>query len=112
LNKYTAIKIAEIGRMRWKIENEGFNVEKNLGYNLTHPFSKTLQGLKNWFIILQIAHNLCQIVEKSNLFQRFKINYFWTNYDLWSELLIEFRTYQINLQKIEEWNVNIGIDTS
>ncbi len=43
-------EIVMIGRLRWKIENEGFNVEKNLGYNLTHPFSKSLKGLKRVYI--------------------------------------------------------------
>ena len=27
-------KIAKGGRLRWKIENEGFNIQKNRGYNL------------------------------------------------------------------------------
>ena len=28
------------GRMRWKIENEGFNMQKRNGYYLEHLFSK------------------------------------------------------------------------
>ena len=33
-------KLQEAGRLRWKIENEGFNTQKNLGYNLEHKYSR------------------------------------------------------------------------
>ena len=29
------------GRLRWKIENEGFNVQKNGGFGLEHPTAET-----------------------------------------------------------------------
>jgi len=112
LNNYTAEEIVRIGRLRWKIENEGFNVEKNLGYNLTHPFSRSLKGLKRWYIIMQIAHNLCQIVEKSNLIAKIKINYFWSSYYIWIELRSELKSKIINMDEIDKWDVYIGIDTS
>lgn len=39
------------GRIRWKIENEGFNVQKNGGYNLEHaygrPFGRLVNALLN-----------------------------------------------------------------
>ena len=34
----------ERGRWRWKIENEGFNTQKNQGYYLEHRFSHDYQG--------------------------------------------------------------------
>ena len=61
---------------------------------------------------MQIAHNLCQIVEKSNLIEKIKINYFWSNYNIWIELFIELRSEIINLDEIDNWQVYIGIDTS
>ena len=36
--KSNAAEIAACGRARWKIENEGFNVLKNNGYELEHNF--------------------------------------------------------------------------
>ncbi|RLC74380.1 MAG: hypothetical protein DRJ03_17950 [Chloroflexi bacterium] len=36
----------EGGRLRWKIENEGFNVQKNGGYGLEHAYTRDLRGLK------------------------------------------------------------------
>ena len=36
--KSNVAEIAACGRARWKIENEGFNVLKNNGYELEHNF--------------------------------------------------------------------------
>jgi hypothetical protein len=36
----------EGGRLRWRIENEGFNVQKNGGYNLEHAYTKNEHGMK------------------------------------------------------------------
>jgi len=35
------------GGKRWKIENEGFNIQKNHGYNLHHLYSKDTKAMKN-----------------------------------------------------------------
>jgi len=52
VNKYNVAEIAACGRARWKVENEGFNVMKNHGYELEHNFghgqkflAMTLAGL-------------------------------------------------------------------
>ena len=53
------------GRLRWKIENEGFNTQKNNGYALEHKFvEKSYNGLQNYYTILQIAHAINQLLEK------------------------------------------------
>jgi hypothetical protein len=53
------------GRLRWKIENEGFNTQKNGGYELEHKNArKSYAGLKNYYTLLQIAHAIIQLVEK------------------------------------------------
>lgn len=44
------------GRCRWKIENEGFNMQKNGGYELEHPYSLNNTAIKNYYFLLQIAH--------------------------------------------------------
>ena len=55
------------GRLRWKIENEGFNSQKNDGYNLQHKFSHTsLFAMQNYYQLLQIAHLINQLTEKLN----------------------------------------------
>jgi hypothetical protein len=36
-----AVQISKHARMRWEIENEGFNTQKNHGYQLEHKFPRT-----------------------------------------------------------------------
>lgn len=55
--------VVKRGRMRWKIENEGFNTLKNGGYELEHLFSKNYQALKNHYYLIQIGHMISQIME-------------------------------------------------
>lgn len=61
-----------IGRSRWKIENEQFNVQKNQGYELTHNYGHGKQTLSMVFYLLNllafIAH---MILERGDhLYQR------------------------------------------
>ena len=57
---------ADSGRMRWKIENEGFNCQKNLGYELEHKFSReSFPAMQNYYQLLQIAHMINQLVERT-----------------------------------------------
>jgi hypothetical protein len=55
------------GRMRWKIENEGFNVQKKGGYELEHAYTNHPNSAKVFYFLLQIAHLLAQLLYKSNL---------------------------------------------
>jgi hypothetical protein len=59
--------IASGGRLRWKIENEGFNIQKCGDYELEHKFDRnSYNGLKNYYTLLQIAHAINQLVEKGD----------------------------------------------
>ncbi len=55
------------GRLRWKIENEGFNTQKRGGYDMEHVYSRNNVALKNFYLILQIAHTINQLIEKGSL---------------------------------------------
>ncbi len=63
--------VAELGnkgaRCRWKIENEGFNIQKNGGFNLEHAYSTKRRQMHNWYILLQISHMILQLVERGSL---------------------------------------------
>lgn len=62
----TARQISTAGRLRWKIENEGFNTQKNQGYELGHKYSRTsFLALKNYYQCMQIAHMINQLVTLS-----------------------------------------------
>jgi len=58
------------GRIRWKIENEGFNVQKNGGYNLEHAYTTDPVASKVFYFLLQIAHLIAQLTEKGSLLRR------------------------------------------
>jgi len=58
------------GRMRWKIENEGFNVQKKGGYELKHAYTNHPNSAKIFYFLLQIAHLLAQLLYKETLLKR------------------------------------------
>lgn len=63
LGKKNMEELVRRGRMRWKIENEGFNKQKKQGYHLEHQYSKKYQGVKNHYYLLQIGHMIAQVME-------------------------------------------------
>ena len=58
------------GRVRWTIENEGHNVQKNGGYGLEHQYSRDENSMKIWNVLLDIAHMINQLIEKGSLIVR------------------------------------------
>ena len=54
-------EMVEAGRGRWKIENEGFNNQKNGIYNIEHLNSYDSTAMKNHYLITQIADILMQL---------------------------------------------------
>jgi len=55
------------GRLRWKIENEGFNVQKNNGYEMQHPYSQNANGFQVFYVLLLMAHYIAQLILHGNL---------------------------------------------
>jgi hypothetical protein len=58
------------GRYRWKMENEGFNRQKNSGLNLEHVYSIDPEKWKVYYVLLQIAFLLVQLLERGSLLRR------------------------------------------
>lgn len=55
-------ELTQAGRMRWKIENEGFNTQKNHGFKLHHKYvRKNFTGIRNFYMCMQIAHIIDQL---------------------------------------------------
>lgn len=62
-DKDNILALINANRMRWKIENEGFNVQKNNGFELHHKMNRLhLNAIKNYYHCLQIAHLLDQLI--------------------------------------------------
>jgi len=71
IDSTTARTISRTGRLRWKIENEGFNTQKNHGYGLQHKFSRvSWQAAKNYYQCLQMGHLINQLMVLSTAFQQ------------------------------------------
>jgi hypothetical protein len=63
INKNSLILFETIARLRWKIENEGFNIQKNHGYKLEHKYNRNnLKAIKNFYQCIQIAAIFEQLV--------------------------------------------------
>ena len=58
------------GRLRWKIENQGFNEQKNGGFELEHVYGENENAWKNYYFLLQIAHLLSQLMTHGDLFRK------------------------------------------
>jgi hypothetical protein len=87
------------GRCRWKIENEGFNNQKNGGFNLEHAFS--IEHYKNWYILLQIAHLILQLLERGNLLSAPCQKLFGSIRNLARRLAESFRNYLIPPEAVD-----------
>ena len=55
------------GRCRWKIENEGINIQKNGGYRLEHLYSRDEVSMKIWCALIDIVHLINQLIEQGSL---------------------------------------------
>jgi hypothetical protein len=62
----------EGGRCRWKIENQGFNIQKCGEFELEHAYSLHPMVWKLFYLLLQITHNWEQCVLSSETFVQLK----------------------------------------
>lgn len=71
-----AVAVAEhAGRVRFKIENQGFNIQKNSGLNLEHAYSTGEDTMKSFYYLLQIAHLFLQMFEMGSLLRNLAREY-------------------------------------
>lgn len=101
INECNFEEIAKGGRLRWKIENEGFNAQKNGGYNLEHSYSQNETASKNYYILLQIAHIINQLMEKGSLLRKQIRKTFGCLRNIARQLLEDFRTKTFTSEKLQ-----------
>jgi hypothetical protein len=93
--------ISHAGRLRWKIENQGFDAQKNHGYNIGHKYCrKSYNGLKNFYQCCQIAHMFNQLTELSKTIQSLLIDKTSLTF-LWEYLRWSMALGHINAAQIE-----------
>lgn len=64
------VALVSLGRRRWKIENEGFNVQKNGTFCISHLCSRNDNALKIHYLFIQIAHIIRQLLDFGSLVVR------------------------------------------
>lgn len=70
INKENAKELQdEVCRMRWKIENQGFNEQKNCGLGLEKVFGTRKHAAQNHYLIVQLAHMVRVFIIHSNMFR-------------------------------------------
>ena len=63
------------GRERWKVENEGFNRQKNSRLNLEHVYSTDPEKWKAYYVVRQLAFILVQLLERGSLLRRLAVEW-------------------------------------
>ncbi len=110
VNWQTVLEMTESGRMRWKIENEGFNIQKNNGYGLKHKFSRvSMKAVKNYYQCMQIAHMINQFFELGSLLKPILVGKM-TIKHVWKKMLGELRENTLNVGVLKEllrWKTQI-----
>ena len=56
-------RIIRMGRLRWKIENQGFNNQKNIYFDITHMCSLNYNAMKAHYLFCQFAHTIRQLLD-------------------------------------------------
>lgn len=69
-NSDIAHDLAQTGRLRWKIENEGTNTQKNSGYEMEHAYGLKGNAWKNYYLLLQISQLMNDLVRFSDYIQK------------------------------------------
>lgn len=112
-----AILANDGGRIRWKIENEGFNVQKNGGYGLEHAYTNNPNSAKIFYFLLQIAHMLAQLLDKGSLLRKAFPAWFGSAKNLAFRLLEAWRNARLSKDAIDamlraRFQIRFYFDTS
>jgi hypothetical protein len=88
-------EVVKIGRSRWKIENEQFNVQKNHGYELEHNYGYGKENLSQVFYLLNllayVTHRILEMGDR--LYQRSRERA--SLRELWGDLRSIMRTISV-----------------
>lgn len=110
-----AVSLAKAGRDRWKIENQGFNTQKTLGFALEHPYSEDQAGMKVYYFLLQIAHTWVQLCERGRILKKAVPEGFGALKNIAFHFLEEWRNFSIAADEWEQLltlRIQVRLDTS
>lgn len=99
VNDYKIESIVKMGRRRWKIENEGFNEQKNGTFCISHLCSRNENALKIHYYLIQIAHIIRQLLDSGSIMLReMKIK---TKKEVSSHILTMLTSNKLNLDEVD-----------
>ena len=101
LHKNNILKLAKAARTRWVIENQGFNIQKNHGFGLKHQYSKSFNGMKIFYYLLQIAHTWEQLSRKAHCLKLLSVKTFGSVKNIYTILLEDWRIKCLNNTDID-----------
>ena len=100
--------VSRTARLRWKIENEGFNIQKNTDYHLAHKYSrKSFNANKNYYQLLQISEMINQMTSKLKKTKQWMERHGLTVKHLIKKMLSFFDSEPFTLEEITEEKQNI-----
>jgi hypothetical protein len=105
VHRDNVVSLSATGRLRWKVENEGFNTLKNGGYAMEHKWSRnSYRALKNYFQFMQMAHLIHQLMLKRDTFVQtwLKGDNHPTVKSLWDDLLGAMQWSKVKLKKLRK----------
>jgi len=105
LNKKNIVNSSTTGRLRWKIENEGFNTLKNGGYGMQHKWArKSYRAMKNYYAFMQMGYLIHQLMTKTIAFQKEYLQEpdHPTLKELWVSLLSAMEWVQLDAEKLKQ----------
>lgn len=98
-----AVAIANSGgRDRWKVENQGFNVQKNGVYGLEHAYSENTNSFKVFYFLMQMAHMIAQLLLKGNLLKNVFPRGCGSAMNLARFILEAWRTIRLTCERMQE----------
>jgi len=109
IHENNAAEIATHGRLRWKQENEGFNEEKNGGYDLEHQYSKNWQAQKCWIQLLLIAAIIMNLFYRTTCLSQDVRNNLGGIRKLGKRLLEAIRWMKVSPQQVSDWLMGLEI---
>jgi len=85
-------------RLRWKTENEVFNVQKNHGFGLEHAYAQNENAAKVFHVLLQFAFILHQLIQHGSLFRKAFPHGFGSAKNLAAEILEALRRVRLTAE--------------
>jgi hypothetical protein len=101
ISMLNALEVFNTCRERWKIENNGFNFQKNSALNVGHNFCSKGHAAFNYYLFAQIAHTILQLTCLTDIVRHWRKKQGLEEDTVKNNLLKLFRTFKRIFEKIK-----------